>query len=175
MLIKPIIDKYFKYDRFFNLVRYDENIDQLYHDLLPLTKNEYESNYRFIFLHYDTDYYISNNQPGVLLRNLQKIVSELDISNYFCLVVTEQNIQSQLDQLRIEETNDSVSIFSIQTNLQDVLWVPPVVAQTSTNLIDKKYLCFNGVRRQHRTLLYGHLKESDLLDQGVVSYCKYNN
>jgi hypothetical protein len=135
-----------------------------------MKKCEYQSNYRFIFLHYDTDYYITNNQPGILLRNLQKILVSLDIPNYFCLILTEQNIQKELDQLAREETSDDCSISSIQHGLQD--WIHKKIPDSDLNRmqISKKYICLNRFRRSHRALLFSILKNKNLLDDGIVSF-----
>lgn len=170
MIVSPILDKYFVYDRVFNLFHYQDTMEVLYNDLLPMKKCEYQSNYRFIFLHYDTDYYITNNQPGILLRNLQKILVSLDIPNYFCLILTEQNIQKELDQLAREETSDDCSISSIQHGLQD--WIHKKIPDSDLNRmqISKKYICLNRFRRSHRALLFSILKNKNLLDDGIVSF-----
>ena len=170
-MIEPILNKYFKYDKIFNLVEYDHDLSLLYNELLMLKKNAYDADYRFIFLHWDTDYYITNDQPGLLLRNLQRILFSLDISNYFSLIVTHQNIDTQLEQLRIEETTDDIPIACIVTMLQEFNY-DSIDGNLKLNpdLIEKKYISLNGQRRFHRTFLYSYLKHMNLLDQGIVSY-----
>ena len=164
------LKKYFTFDRIFNLVEYDNNMAQLYSDLKELQRESYDSNYRFVFLHYDTDYYISNDQPGLTLRNLQRLLRSLDISNYFCLILSVQHIQNQLDILRDQETDDVYSIYSI------VDWTHPLFHLEANNvnhnveLISKNYICLNGIKRFHRTLLYGFLRQLEIVDQGIVSY-----
>lgn len=164
------LKKYFIFDRIFNLVEYDDNMSQLYFDLKELQKESYDPTYRFVFIHYDTDYYITNDQPGLTLRNLQRLLKSLDISNYFCLILTGQRIQNQLDILRDQETNDAHSIYSI--NEWTHPWLHPLVGNIDSNvdLISKKYICLNGVNRFHRTMLYAFLRNMNLLDQGIVSY-----
>lgn len=159
------------FDQVFSLLAYDQNMSKLKEDLLPLVRDSYESNYRFIFLHYDTDYHISNDSPGLTLRNLQKILHSLDISNYFCLVLSQKDLQPHLDQLRIEETNDDCAIACIPHRLQDLLFTLNCDAtESNVDLIDAKFLCLNRVRRAHRTLLFALLQERKLLDKGLVSY-----
>jgi len=173
MQVELVLNKYFVYDKIFNLLDYGQDYERLHHDIKLLTKESYENNYRFVFAYYDVDYYITKGQPGLQLRNLQRILRDLDISNYFCLILTQQNIQTQLDQLRVEETDDSVSIASIQHNLQDILYYPFKECNLAPEKINKHYMSLNLVRRYHRTLLYGYLKEHNLLDQGIVSYCSH--
>ena len=174
LLVHDILKQYFKFDRVFNLIEYDSNMMNLYNELLELKKDSYEHNYRFIFLHYDTDYYITNNQPGLMLRNLQRIITSLDISNYSCLILTQKNITNELEILRQEETTDNCAIASIQHCLQDLLWVNMADINITTNSIISKYQSLCRQRRSHRTLLYSLLQNKNLLDQGMVSYCAVN-
>ena len=101
-----ILKKYFIFDCIFNLLDYDLNMQQLYNELKELKQNEYEPNYRFIFAHYDTEYYINHSTPGITLINLQKILESLDIPNYFCIPLTQQNLQSMCSYLKKNLTND---------------------------------------------------------------------
>ena len=174
LLVHDILKQYFKFDRVFDLIDYDSNMMNLYNELLELKKDSYEHNYRFIFLDYDTDYYITNNQPGLMLRNLQRIITSLDISNYFCLILTQKNITNELEILRQEETTDNCAIASIQHYLQDLLWGNMADINITTNSIISKYQSLCGQRRSHRTLLYSLLQNKNLLDQGMVSYCAVN-
>ena len=174
LLVHDILKQYFKFDRVFNLIEYDSNMMNLYNELLELKKDSYEHNYRFIFLHYDTDYYITNNQPGLMLRNLQRVITSLDISNYSCLIFTQKNITNELEILRQEETTDNCAIASIQHYLQDLLWVNMADINITTNSIISKYQSLCRQRRSHRTLLYSLLQNKNLLDQGMVSYCAVN-
>lgn len=170
MLILNTLKKHFMFDRIFNLLYYSNNMQALQQDLTELVRNKYESNYRFIFLHYDTDYHLGN-QPGFILINLQRILQSLDISNYFCLILTQQNLKDHLEQIRIQETNDDCAIDSIQHNLQDLLHFPNTFQSIAASHIEKKYICLNNVRRNHRTLLFSMLRDKNLLDHGLVSYC----
>jgi hypothetical protein len=169
-IVKPMLDKYFKYDKVFDLFDYDQNLIGLSNELAKLKRSNYEPNYRFIFLHYDTDYYITNNQPGLLLRNLQKILWSLDISNYHCLILSQQDLQAELDQLRIEETADDLSIACITHPLQDINYFPKLATKVNVDRIEKNYICLNRVTRMHRMLFFILLQQNRLLDKGLVSY-----
>lgn len=164
------LKKYFKFDQFFHLINYDRDMSLLYREIKQLQKETYEPNYRFIFTHYDTDYHITNDQPGLTLINLQRLLKSLDISNYFCLILSNKVIQNQLDILRTQETTDEHSISSICAWVYSVLhpYVGPV--DQNIDLISKKYICLNGMARFHRRLLYSLLHSKNLLDHGIVSY-----
>ena len=113
-----ILKKYFVFDRVFDLLDYDQDMDRLRTDLLLLRKHHHESNYRFVFLHYDTDYYITQDFPGITLINLQKILESIDIPNYFCLILSQQDLQPMCNRVWKEfAPNDSCSIANIRNFL----------------------------------------------------------
>ena len=176
LIVEQVLRKHFTYDKLFNLVDYDFNMTGLYHELKQLQKSCYDPNYRFIFIHWDTDYYISNDQPGLTLRNLQRILKALDISNYFCLVITQQSLQDQLLTLQKQETTDEHPITGITTWLQDLVNRQDVIrgyqdgVSANIDAMAKKFICLNGVKRFHRSLIFAHLQQQGRLDQGIVSF-----
>ena len=169
-IVTSRLARYFKYDKIFDLVAYDQDMFRLHQELELLKKEQYDPDYRFIFLHYDTDYYVTNDQPGIMLRNLQRIIWDLDISNYFCLILSQQDLQAELDQLRVEETTDDVSIACITHFLQDLIHMPAQVSDMNPNQIDCHYICLNRVKRIHRLCMFALLEHNQLLGQGLVSY-----
>jgi len=164
-----ILEKYFKFDQLFDLLRYGLDMKKLHNDLSKLKKDTYEPNYRFIFLHYDTEYFL--NDTGLITLNLQRILHDLDISNYFCLILTQQNIQDYLNKLSQFETTDLCGIASISNFLHKPLHdhVSPDL-DLNTESITSHYISLNGVCRFHRRVLISLLKEKKLLDTGLVSY-----
>jgi len=169
-LIRPILEKHFEFDKIFDLLDYDQDYMALYREIQSLCRQEYQNNYRFIFLHYDTDYYITNDQPGLLLRNLQRILVHLDISNFFCLILSQQNLQPELDRLSLEETKNDIPIACITHYLQDLNYLPEQCQHINPGALTKNYICLNRVKRTHRRLIFSWLKHSNLLDKGLVSY-----
>lgn len=170
-IIKNTLMKYFVFEKIFNLLDYGVSLDGLKEDLLPLCKESYENNYRFVFLHYDTDYHITNDQPGLIMRNLQKIICSLDISNFFVLVVSQKNLQPHLDLLREQETTDDCSMACLQHPLQENMHFSKIDTSCNPDRIVYKFMSLNRMRRFHRTLLYALMKYEKLLEQGAVSYC----
>ena len=168
--LSPTLNKYFKYDKIFDLLEYDDRMLDLYQELKLLCKETYESNYRFIFLHYDTDYYITNDQPGILLRNLQKIIWSLKIGNYFCLILSQQDLQAELEKLRLEETTDSTAIACITHPLQDINYFPKLAENLSCDSVEKHYINLTRAKRFHRIVLFRLLQDKNLLDKGMVTF-----
>jgi hypothetical protein len=175
MLIPEALDilkKHFVFDKIFNLLEYDLDMQRLYDDLKLLTRESYDANYRFIFLHYDTEYYITNDTPGTTLINLQKILESLDISNFFCILLTQQNLQPICNQLSKEFTSDDCSIAVITNFLHKPIHPTVKNCELEINATDisKKYISLNRVGRFHRRVLVALLKYKNLLRFGMVSY-----
>lgn len=168
--VTPILDKYFKYDKIFDLLEYDSKMLDLYNELKTLCRDSYEYNYRFVFLHYDTDYYIKNDQPGITLRNLQRIMWKLKIGNYFCLILSQQDLKSELEQLRLEETTDNTAIACITHPLQDINYIPKLTNNINHCKVEKNYMSLTRHKRFHRTALFTLLQDKDLLDKGLVTF-----
>ncbi len=169
---ESLLRKYFVFDHFFDLLHYDSNMTELYNDLKALTKQSYEPNYRFIFLFYDTEYYINHDSPGLTLLNLQNILESLDIDNYFCILLTQQNLQSVCRDLQKNHTTNDCSIAVFENFLHRPFNPPPDVFQGQLNVksISKKYVSLNKVARFHRRVLVALLKYKNLLRFGMVSY-----
>lgn len=170
-----VLSKHFKFDHVFNLLDYGTSLEGLINDLLKFKKDSYEPNYRFIFLHYDTDYYpLQSSNVGLVLLNLQKILAKLDIPNYFCLILSQQDIASQLEILKNELTNDQCSIGLIIYNNHDfsvgLSNTLDSASDVNSQNISLKFISLNRVKRFHRHLLVALLKDKGLLDQGLVSY-----
>ena len=170
-----ILKKYFVFDQVFDLQNYDLNMHQLYLDLKKFRKNIFAPNYRFIFLHYETEYYLDKKYPGLTLINLQRILAALDISNYFCLVLTQQDISHHLKFLRKTESPDLTSIDSIK--YQSYFYTNELLSskldykiKIDSGKISKKYLCLNSRPRFHRRVVFSLLKSQGLLHDGFVSY-----
>jgi hypothetical protein len=169
-MLEQILSKYFQYDKIFNLINYDSNMILLSNELQKLTKSCYESNYRFIFCQWDTDYYLPNNTAGFTLRNLQRILVQLDIPNYFCLLITQQNIDNELEQLRTEECfNDPHTISCFRVALQKIYYMKDPQDEPLIN-VDKVFISLNGQARKHRTVIFSLLQYKNLIDKGIVSY-----
>lgn len=166
-----LLKKYFVFDQVFNLIYYDQNFDLLYNELLKLKKDRYDPDYRFIFLHHDTEYFLNHNQPGLTLINLQRLLQKLDISNCFCLIISQQDLSTHLELVRRQESNDVDAIGCIQTMMFSLSVVHPSDTQElGGDKIHKVYTALNGVPRFHRRILVSLLKEKKLLEQGFVSY-----
>jgi hypothetical protein len=168
-----ILKKHFVFDNTFDLLKYDLHMDVLYEELKLLRHSCYKLNYRFIFLHYDTEYYISTDYPGLTIINLQKILESLDIPNYFCLILTQQELQPMCDRAKeYFAPNDSCSIAVIKNYLHTPLYTLATDFSLTLNQenIIKKYISLNGAGRFHRRVLFALLKFKNLINFGWVSY-----
>lgn len=167
-----ILKRHFIFDKMFDLLDYDYDMQRLYNDLKLLKQDTFAPTYRFIFLHYDTEYYISNDYPGLTIINLQKILESLDIPNYFCLILSQQDLQPMCDQAKeYFAPNDSCSIAVIKNFVfSPVHPTPTCQCNINENEITKQYISLNNVGRFHRRILISLLRNKNLLDSGIVSY-----
>ena len=79
---------------------YETSTRWLIHECQQLHRLEYEINQRIVFIH-SKDYYVKNeDQSGLILKNLQIALNEVDISNFFAVVVsTNPNIVAEMEYL----------------------------------------------------------------------------
>ena len=74
-----------------NLDQWDEQLNEsrqwLEHICQNLYKDSFADNDRIVFTH-SADFYSDNADAGIILRNLQIILNQIDISNFFVVVVT---------------------------------------------------------------------------------------
>jgi len=66
---------------------YEASTKWLTHQLQAVHRPAYTSNQRIVFLH-SRDYYVEGNDTGLILRNLQIALNEVDISNSFATVIS---------------------------------------------------------------------------------------
>jgi radical SAM protein with 4Fe4S-binding SPASM domain len=78
---------------------YESSTNWLTRRLQAAHQLEYTPEQRLAFLH-SRDYYIDGNSMGLILRNLQIALNEVDISNFFVtLISTNPNIEKELAEL----------------------------------------------------------------------------
>jgi len=68
----------------------------------------YENNQRIVFTQQKGDIYVRHENIGLILRNLQIILNEIDISNFFVVILsTNPNLQQELDFLNTINLNQT--------------------------------------------------------------------
>jgi radical SAM protein with 4Fe4S-binding SPASM domain len=93
---------------------YQPNGDKHLHDFLTsVYQPEYKPNYRILIVQDCVDTYDYADLPGRAICSLQKYASQINISNFFILIVTgNKNISAELDQVQKLYSTDSCSIQS---------------------------------------------------------------
>jgi hypothetical protein len=162
----------------FNLINYDENMGTLYHDLKHMLHNkfngspqEFGPNERIIFLHYDLDFFIHRELPGFTLYNLQLILRELDISNYFCIVVSNlPNFEKYTKLAKNLLTNDDFDLCAVSTSYFNITYSKLEKQSVSPELIEYPFTVLSRLSRFHRTYFMSQLFDRQLQDLGQISY-----
>ena len=157
-----------------DLFDYDEDMWKLHAHLKKLKQEEYQANEKIVFLHFDTDFYLQQDQPGFTIQNLHLILADLDIPFAFTLLITNHyGISQQLKSARIGiNPSEPKSLPCIETNFQDLLINDGTVVDIKINpdRINYQYSCLNRSKRSHRAFLLSLLKSRELLVKGLVSY-----
>jgi len=92
-----------------DLNNYDlESMVDLYVQIKKVHRETYESNDRLIFL-ITQDFYKKDLASGLMLKSLQAIVNDIDISNYFvCIITTNSQIQDEYQYVQDNISTDAV-------------------------------------------------------------------
>lgn len=174
-----LLKKYFVFDKIFDLFDYAKCMEDLYRDLLPYVQESYPTNYRFIFLYFEPDFHVYVDKPGIIMLNLQRTLRDLNISNYFCMLISQQDFSKNLQLLQKTETNDTCSIASLPIldyYIQD--FITPHLSdyyEPNINCIEHKYQSLNRINKFHRRIVVSLLKERNLLDNGMVSFNSFQD
>jgi hypothetical protein len=162
----------------YTLVDYDHDMQLLYHDLkcwLDERFNggppEFLPNQRIVFWHTDLDYYIHNDFPGFTLYNLQLILKELDISNYFCaIVVASVDYQKYTELARETLTTDDFAMLDISVIYVGHRWIHLLPKVTYQSNVTYPFIVLSRRPRLHRTYFMSQLFNNQLHTHGLVAY-----
>ena len=78
---------------------YEHSIGTLIRQLQLLYQPAYSNDQRIVFIH-KHDYYVDGSNIGLILKNIQIQLNEIDISNYFATIVsTAEDIDYQMQAL----------------------------------------------------------------------------
>jgi len=91
---------------------YKDNGDRwLYATLQSLYKSEYQNNERLIFVQDCPDVYDYTNLPGRVITQLQKYIAQIDISNFFIIVISgNKSLGQELKQAKELYSTDECNI-----------------------------------------------------------------
>jgi radical SAM protein with 4Fe4S-binding SPASM domain len=93
-----------------------EEKSNIYNKLKSYYKTAFENNERIIVVQDCNDIYDYEDQPGESIVFLQRTIQEIDISNYFVVVITgNQNIEQELNSVKKLFSTDSVCIQHVLT------------------------------------------------------------
>ena len=82
----------------------------LYSHIKKLHKDAFESNERIVFL-ITKDYYKNDLLCGVMLQSIQAIINDIDISNYFvCIVTNNPKIKTEYQWVLDNISTDKISV-----------------------------------------------------------------
>ncbi len=156
---------------FYDLLQYDHRMDDLYRDLSKFQGHVFRHNQRLAFLHIDTEYIV--DRVRFTLYNLQKILRDLSISNYFCMSIGHQSTIDDMIFIRDLLTDDPypISQISFEGHLR-VNLPPKTKVRLREDLIEKQYIFLSNHPRRHRNFMMSWLSYHGLTDKGLINYSK---
>ena len=133
---------------------------------------EFAPHERLVFVHHDLDYFLTTDHPGFTLYNLQLILRELDIPNFFCLVISNiPGFDHYVRRVRDILRPDDVPMRALtRADITDYAAVLPPHSVMDTSTITHPFVCLSRQSRFHRTFFMSRLWQRDLQQQGLVSY-----
>jgi radical SAM protein with 4Fe4S-binding SPASM domain len=163
-VIKAVIDL----DQWHNHKTYDDSYHWLYDQCRNAYQERYDHTDRIIFTQTQGDIYVKNQNIGLIIRNLQIALNEVDISNCFCVVLSANpTVHQELIYAR-QLVSDQTEIKGIVIN--DAVWQPQFVEKHPSGITEMyKYGSVNPLK-----IALGDLskKEQHLLADSSV-FCIY--
>lgn len=168
--LTTLLRKYYNFSEIIDLLNYEDDLYGLKHKLLSLKKDPFEPNDRIIFFNREPSLYLRQRE-NLLCFNLQKILSDLDISNGFCIVLTQHESQDYFNEIYKDTSTDEfpISVFDYW-HFSDLMPYPTDQIDLNFDHIEKNYITLNRIHKKHRSLVVGYLEHYNILDKGMVSY-----
>jgi hypothetical protein len=94
--VKSVIPAEFSVKEFLDLSTLDSG-SKLYEALSPLREEEFKEPTKIVFYHSAPLVYTFNDLPADSLIQLQKMLVYIDIPNFFCLIVSDEDIKEELE------------------------------------------------------------------------------
>jgi hypothetical protein len=154
----------------FDIADYDLQMNKLHEKLKKYSNYEFKSNERLLFLHFDTEFIVSNFY--LTLYNLHQILYRTFIPNFACIILSQQNLAQKLIDLNDLVTKDiPITFIPFEGHLN---YYKPSKEKISINIdnIKKQYIFLSNTPRFHRKLMFNWLSKNNLLDFGIVSHKK---
>ena len=102
----------------------------LHNFLTSVYRTEYKPNFRILIVQDCADTYDYVDLPGRAICALQKHVSQIDISNFFILIITgNKNISAELEQVQKLYSTD---LYTMQSHIVEGIEYTPTVATQET-------------------------------------------
>jgi len=95
---------------------FNQGKDWLTKELQKYKRESFENNYRLV-LTYSQDLYEYVDMPPVLCYDLYKTIYELDISEFFVILITEQDLTNELKQAKQLLNNNKTNFYTVDTQV----------------------------------------------------------
>ena len=149
---------------------WDHDMNSLHKYLSKYKNKEFSPNQRLVFINDDIEYIAGNLRLN--MWNLQSLLANLCIPNYFCIVLGQNDVSGCLESYRKILTNDQHPIRNIV--FQGHLTLYPEIENSKFDVnadkIIRSYIFLNNIKREHRTYMINWLIHNQIINEGLVSY-----
>jgi sulfatase maturation enzyme AslB (radical SAM superfamily) len=147
---------------------YQQAQSWLHDQLVSVYRSEYQPNDRIVFVQRLGDQYVKNSSLGLILRNLQVSLNEVDISNFFAIIISKNpELQTELEMLTAIST-DTVPIQGVVCD--DESYQPTILDQHPTS--NKEIYQYGSLNPIKISLTELSEKENFLLTESKT-FCMY--
>lgn len=95
---------------------YENAQSWLQSEFKKIHRDKYTNNQRVLFVQRSGDVYVKNNSVGLILKNLQIIANEVDVSNFFIIVLSNNTELNQELEFARKLSTDAVPVTGIYVN-----------------------------------------------------------
>ena len=163
-IIKAVINL----DHWYDHATYDASSQWLHNQCNSVYQEAFGHRERIVFTQTQSDTYVKNQNIGLVIRNLQIALNEVDISNCFCIVLSANPMIDQELVYARQLVSDKTEIKGIVIN--DTVWEPQVVGKHPSGIAEMyKYGSVNPLKISLSDL---SKKEQHLLADSSV-FCIY--
>jgi len=163
----------------YNLLDYDQDMSVLENILLESKKKVYSASEKYIFIHYDLDFYVPNCPYGFTIYNLIKLFTFLDIPLCTIILLTNhKGIDEDLKKIIPENEWDTcyptiiddIMVSFHQKRNTSIKYAKDFNIKSDVQNIKYNAISLLGEPRSHRNAIYNFIKDNNLLQKIMVSY-----
>ena len=154
-----------------DLMEFDHDMIKLENFLKKYQDVSFNSNDRLIVFHHETEYYPSESSLGNTVYNFLKLLNNYNIpSDYIIMFTNHYGLDKKIATVNKKLFNQPDLKVIYTVHWYDFPTVDCINTDSTSDNIEKLFICLNYVQREHRMFTLCALQNKNLLENGIVSY-----